>query len=113
MSRAQLLIQAALRAGALLAATAATLSLIGIAAAQPGAPCGKRAELLRLLEGGYTEKPIAMGLGNDGALIEVLTAADGATWTILISYPNGMRCMIASGQHWQSHPQIAASGRGA
>ena len=113
MSRARFLSQAAFRASVLLVAAGGAFGLASIATAQPGVPCGKRADFLKLLESGYTERPVAMGLGDDGALIEILTAADGATWTILVSYPDGTSCMIASGQHWQSRPQVAASGRGA
>jgi hypothetical protein len=92
-------------------------AVVALAASQVAAeqrvPCAKRAVLLRELETRYQEKPIAMGLGANGALIEVLAASDGATWTIILSYPDGMSCMLAAGQDWQSRARVAVHGRDA
>ncbi len=78
----------------------------GPASAQ-GAPaaCGARDGLLSQLESKYGEVPVAIGVtGGDGggALIELLTAKDGMTWTIILTSPQGVSCLIASGEGW--HP---------
>jgi hypothetical protein len=71
------------------------------------ANCGPRAELLKKLAKQYREAPVAVGLANNGALVEVLTSDSGATWTILISDPNGLSCLIAAGEEWQALKRVA------
>ncbi len=34
-------------------------------------------------------------------LVELLTAKDGITWTIILTSPKGISCLIASGDGWQ------------
>ncbi len=62
--------------------------------------CGDRDTFLARLGNTYAEQPVAMGLTSNGTVMEVLTSAAG-TWTILITYPNGMTCMIAAGDSWE------------
>ncbi len=73
----------------------------GPASAQ-GAPavCRARDGLLSQLERKYGEVPVAIGVA-DGRLIELLTAKDGMTWTIILTSPQGRSCLIASGEGWQ------------
>lgn len=74
------------------------------AAAQHQVPCAKRADVLKHLSAKYSETPIGIGLANNGGVIEVLTSADGATWTIIITLPNGPTCMVSAGENWQRVP---------
>ncbi|MEE8270909.1 MAG: hypothetical protein V3R98_04135 [Alphaproteobacteria bacterium] len=69
-------------------------------AQQQRVPCGERAAIMTHLENGYSEKPVAMGLDAQGRVLEVLAAPSG-TWTMLVSTPGGMTCLIASGIAWQ------------
>jgi len=62
--------------------------------------CTARDGLLTQLEEKYGEVPVAIGVAN-GALIELLTAKDGITWTIILTSPKGMSCLIASGEGWR------------
>ncbi len=73
----------------------------GPAAAQ-GAPsaCAKRDALLSQLANRYGEVPVAIGVAN-GRLVELLTAKDGITWTIILTNPQGVSCLIASGDGWR------------
>ena len=71
------------------------------AAAQAGVECAPRTALLAGLATKFHEAPVAIGLASSGALIEILTSADGETWTLLISRPDGTSCLVASGQDWQ------------
>ncbi len=63
--------------------------------------CRARDGLLTQLEQKYGEVPVAIGVAN-GALIELLTAKDGMTWTIILTSPKGISCLIASGEGWRS-----------
>ncbi len=75
-------------------------------ASAQGAPaiCRARDGLLIQLESKYGEVPVAIGVTGGvagGALIELLTAKDGMTWTIILTTPKGLSCLIASGEGWR------------
>ena len=76
------------------------------------APCGQRKDLLAQLVERYHEAPVAVGLANNGALVEVLTSDDGSTWTILITRANGISCLVAAGESWQKLETVAADDPG-
>lgn len=92
-ARGPKLMAAAALAGTLLAGWPAT--------AQP--VCGDRAEILENLAKFHTEQPQAMGLSTDGKLVEVLVSATGS-WSILVSLPSQMTCLVATGEHWERLP---------
>ncbi len=48
----------------------------------------------------HAEVPIAMGLTQDGRVVEIFSSNDGATWTLLATTPNGMSCPLNSGESW-------------
>ncbi len=56
----------------------------------------------------YQEAPIALGLMQDGRVLEILASADG-TWTVLITKPNGMSCAMAWGKAWSEQSRPASS----
>ncbi len=86
------------------------LSLTVATAAEAGAPCSPRKDVLTQLSEKYKEAPVAIGLASNGNLVEVLTASDGATWTIIQTSPAGLSCLVAAGESWQPQkPQLAAS----
>ena len=69
--------------------------------------CSQRTDVLTQLGTKYKEAPSAIGLANNGGLIEVLTSDDGSTWTIILSMPNGTSCLLAAGENWQPIERIA------
>ena len=80
------------------AALASTLLIPTPSAAQ--AVCGERTSLLKQLEGKFKESPISMGLASNGSIVE-LTKSDKGTWTILLTNPGGVTCLIAAGEYWE------------
>ncbi len=60
--------------------------------------CGGRADVIKSLLERYDEKPVSMGIANNGGVLEVLVG--GNTWTIIITMPNGTACLIAAGEDW-------------
>ena len=82
----------------LIAALAATAFA---STAQAAPACGKRDDVLAQLSERYREAPIGIGVAGNGGLIELLTASTGATWTLIITLPNGPTCLLAAGQDWQ------------
>ena len=84
--------------------------LIAVLASMPAAArtlCGQRVDVLNGLHGTYTETPSAMGLSNTGGVVEILTSPKGDTWTIIITMPNGLSCLIAAGENWEKMPHKA------
>ncbi len=65
--------------------------------------CGERAKFIDMLGLKYAEKAVAMGLTSAGAVVEVLTSPTG-TWSILLTYPTGLTCMVAAGTRWETLP---------
>jgi hypothetical protein len=87
-----------------------TLALPLTAAAEPA--CGRHADVLRELADRYKETPIALGLASNGNLLEVFSSDSGATWTIIVTSPDGTSCLVAAGQDWQpTQPVARASGQ--
>ena len=52
----------------------------------------------------YAEQPTAMGLASNGGIIELFTATHGATWTLVLTMPNGLSRLIAAGEGWATVP---------
>lgn len=75
-----------------------------------GPACVKRKDLLKHLEARFSEVPVALGLSENGSVVEVFAAKDGATWTVTMTMPNGLSCLIASGQEWQDVPRVVSAG---
>ncbi len=84
---------------------AALLFPYGFAAAQvqiQGPQCNDRDIVLGLLAEKYSEVPVALGIANNGALIEVLTDEKGFTFSIIITTAKGMSCLVAAGEGWRN-----------
>ena len=93
-------------AAALIAATFA-LGPVGAAAqaqqpAQAQQQCDERTKVLGHLANKYREAPVAIGVTSSGGLVEVLSTGDGNTWTIIVSNPNGVSCLLAAGEGWRA-----------
>src|SRR5690606_7686012 len=86
-------------------ALAAALAALPTAALPAPMACSPRADVLAQLAAKFGEAPVSAGLANNGGLLEVLAAPDGVTWTILITMPNGMSCLVAAGEDWQTLAQ--------
>lgn len=71
--------------------------------AQAQAMCGERSAVLGNLEKMYSETPVSMGLSGNGAVIEVLTSPSGS-FTIILTRPNGLSCVMAAGENWEDLP---------
>ncbi len=87
---------------------ALTLSLVATAQTAQNAGCSTRDDLLNRLSDGFSEDPVALGVATSGGVLEVLSSASGATWTIIITTPDGQSCLFASGESWQTLPSPAA-----
>jgi hypothetical protein len=71
--------------------------------------CVKRDDVRQHLASKFSETPVAMGIASNGGVVEVYSSGAGESWTIVITMPNGMSCMIASGENWEAVPVSLAS----
>ena len=89
----------------------AVLSLAaGGAQAEGNQQCNERKNVLDLLSNKYSESRVAFGVTNNGGLVEVLKSTSNAkadTWTIIITTPQGVSCLIAAGEGWRPTEQLA------
>ena len=99
------------------AAALAMALLIGVWASMKPASaqtvCTMRAEVTDQLGSRYSKAPVAMGLTSKGAVIEVFSGSEGSIWTIVLSKPDGMSCVVATGKVWENVPfQVKVPSRG-
>jgi hypothetical protein len=86
--------------GALTAAGAFYLVATTDVAAQ-GRNCAPREMVLDRLAEGYGETRQSMGLGANNAVIEVFASDETGSWSITVTQPNGLTCLVASGQGFE------------
>jgi len=87
-------------------AVTTVLSVDGAAAA---GRCTDQDKVARLLQDKHDENPVSLGLASSGKLVQVFSTEDGATWTLVLTDPDGTSCVVASGRYWQT---VAPKSRG-
>jgi len=85
-------------------------SILEPAFAQQAPACVKRTALVDHLSKEFKEAPVAIGIVDNGALLEVFSTVDGATWTVAVTTPNGITCLVATGQSWEDVSRMAHLG---
>lgn len=68
--------------------------------------CLPRDTLTATLGAQYSETLAGGGLQSETRLIELWRSPDGGTFTILLTRPDGISCVLATGHHW--HDEAAA-----
>ncbi len=86
--------------GALTTAAAILLATTTDIAAQ-GRNCAPRDAVVNRLAEGYGETRQSMGLGANNAVVEVFASDETGSWTITVTAPNGVTCLVASGQGFE------------
>ena len=85
------------RAGTMLAVLAGTPK----AEAEEARPCAERAKVVERLAERFGETLRSVGLHRDDAVVEVYSSEATGTWTILMTRPDGITCLLAAGQRWE------------
>lgn len=62
--------------------------------------CGDRDEIVSRLESAYLEKQVALGLDSSGSVVELFASKNGGTFSILVSRPDGVSCLMTAGEGW-------------
>lgn len=95
---------------------AASLAFFGAALAAldaraEGAPCGPRDQVIERLTGHFGETRRAMALDPRG-ILEIFASEETGSWTVTITTPEGLTCLIAAGEHWTDAPGAPVTGPG-
>ncbi len=93
---------------------AGTAIALSIAAAFSPAPaqaqqvCAERIGILKHLDKNHKEAPQSLGVTASGKVVEVLVS-DKGTWTIIVTAPNGVSCLVAAGESWENIERVASN----
>ena len=90
-----------LRRGVLATACLTFGMIASHATAQNARNCGPREMVVDRLAEGYGETRKSMGLGSNNSIVEVFASSETGTWTITVTTPNGVTCLVASGQAFE------------
>lgn len=69
--------------------------------------CVDRAKFVQRLAQVYEEHQISNGINYNGIVVEIFASEKGH-FTILATQPDGVSCVIASGDNWQEKPLLKA-----
>lgn len=76
--------------------------LAPLAANAQGQNCGNRDLVVERLTTKYGESRQSIGMAPKGRVVEVYASHETGTWTITITMPNGVTCLVASGQSFEN-----------
>ena len=85
---------------ALAAAAALVLAATTDVAAQ-ARNCAPRDAVLQRLSESYGETRQSIGLGSNNAVVEVFASDATGSWTITVTRPDGVTCLVAAGQGFE------------
>lgn len=85
-----------------------------VAAVQPalaqGQRCAPRAQVVELLATRHAETRRAIGLTANQTVMELYASEATGSWTLLVTLPNGLACLVAAGNGFE---QTGAGAAGA
>lgn len=64
--------------------------------------CALRAQVLETLAQTYGETRRAVGIASDQTLMEVFASSETGSWSLTVTLPNGMTCLVAAGQNYET-----------
>lgn len=68
---------------------------------QHQASCGQRTQVVERLQSKYGETRQSVGLAANNGVVELYASETSGTWTIVITMPNGMTCLVAAGDSFE------------
>lgn len=85
---------------AALASAAVVLAAVMPSPAEAASAQSRRTDVVKQLGAQFDETQAAVGVTSNGRVIEVFATADGSTWTLVLTRPNGTSQVIAVGETW-------------
>lgn len=64
--------------------------------------CAPRADVVKQLAETYGETRRGIGIARQGAVMEIYASDHTGSWTITVTMPDGVTCLIASGQSYEA-----------
>ncbi len=52
----------------------------------------------------FSETPVAIAIANNGALIELYAKRDKSSWTLVMTRPSGLSCVLVAGEELNELP---------
>ena len=77
-------------------------------AQSPNRYCADRASLISQLEARHGETRRSAGLQEDSRVIETYANTETGTWTIIITMPTGIACLVAVGENWREEALVVS-----
>lgn len=87
--------------GALLGCALLTASGPGATAEGAAPNCARREQVVEQLANRYGETRQSIGLASNNAVMEVFASPETGSWTITMTLPSGLTCLLASGQAFE------------
>jgi hypothetical protein len=72
--------------------------LFATSAEAQGRLCAPRDKVIEQIAGKHGEAQQSYGLQQSGAVIEIWANTDTGSWTVFVSTPEGMSCLVAVGE---------------
>lgn len=86
----------------------ALITVAFLAACQPaysqGRVCAERGKMVYELEKNHGETRQSVGLQRNAGVIETFANLDTGNWSIIVSLPTGISCLVAAGEAFQIEP---------
>ena len=67
-----------------------------------GQNCNSRDVVVNRLATKYGESRQSIGMAPKGRVVEVFASTETGSWTITVTLPSGMTCLVASGQSYEN-----------
>lgn len=67
-----------------------------------GAKCAPRPAVVERLTDTYGETRQSIGLATNNTVMEVFASAENGTWTIVVTNPQGITCLVAAGRSFEA-----------
>ncbi len=68
--------------------------------------CMPHDEFTEQLYAKFAEAPAANAIANNGALVELFATHDRSSWTLAMTRPGGMSCVLVAGEAWNRFPEF-------
>ena len=69
--------------------------------AQAAPQCAQRPQVIDILAQKYGETRRSIGIAANNTVMEVYASAETGSWTITVTMPDGVTCLMASGQGYE------------
>ena len=73
-----------------------------MASGQTRQQCAERGLVLERLTQKYGETRQSMGLAANNGIVEMHASEETGSWTITVTHPNGITCMVAAGTSFEA-----------